>query len=230
MAAVCGGCLALMDAGVPIKAPVAGIAMGLIMEGDDSTPSSRDILGDEDHLGDMDFKVCGTANGVTAIQMDIKIAGLSRDDPRRRRSTRRARAASTSSARCSRRWPAPRPDLSQVRAAHHARSRSSPTRSASSSGPAARPSRASSTRPASPIDVEDDGTVNIASTDNDAVKKALDIIKGLTTEPEVGAIYKGTVKRIADFGAFIEILPGTDGLLHVSEMAHTRVEQRDRRA
>ncbi len=229
MASVCGGTLSLMDAGVPIKSPVAGIAMGLISDGSLTDPKTRtailsDILGDEDHLGDMDFKVCGTEKGVTAIQMDIKIAGLSRD----------VLAQALEQAREGRLFildkmletlgrAAHRP--LEVGAAHHARSRSSPTRSASSSAPAARPSRASSTRPASPSTSRTTARSTSLRADSDAVKKALDIIKGLTTEPEVGAVYKGTVTRVADFGAFIEILPGTDGLLHVSEMAHHRVDK-----
>ena len=190
-----------------------------------ASPILTDILGDEDHLGDMDFKVCGTERGITAIQMDIKIAGPRARDPRAgaRSGARRPPAHPRQDARdaCRRRAPSSR---STRRASRP--SRSSPIRSASSSAPAARPSRASSTRPASRSTSRTTARSTSPSRDSDAVKRAIDIIEGLTAEPEVGAIYKGTVKRIADFGAFVEILPNTDGLLHVSEIAHERVETR----
>ncbi|WP_437892814.1 polyribonucleotide nucleotidyltransferase [Sorangium sp. So ce124] len=222
MAAVCGGCLSLMDAGVPIKSPVAGIAMGLIMEGQRYAVLS-DILGDEDHLGDMDFKVCGTARGVTAIQMDIKIAGLSRqilaqalDQAREGRLHILGKMLET--------LPTTRPELSQY-APRITTVRVKPDQIRLIIGPGGKTIKGIVDQTGVAIDVEDDGTVNVASADSDAVKRALDIIKGLTAEPEVGATYKGTVKRITDFGAFVEILPNTDGLLHISEMAHTRVER-----
>jgi polyribonucleotide nucleotidyltransferase len=228
MASVCGGTLSLMDAGVPIKAPVAGIAMGLISDGALTDAKTRiailsDILGDEDHLGDMDFKVCGTRKGVTAIQMDIKIAGLSRD----------VLAQALEQAREGRlhildkmlaTLAQPRPDLSKW-APRITQIKVKPDQIRLIIGPGGKTIKGIIDQTGVAIDVEDDGTVNVASSDSDAVKKALDIIKGLTTEPEVGATYKGTVSRMVDFGAFIEILPGTDGLLHVSEMAHTRVEK-----
>ena len=222
-----------MDAGVPIKSPVAGIAMGLISDGPLTDPKTRiailsDILGDEDHLGDMDFKVCGTKKGVTAIQMDIKIAGLSRDVlDAGARAGARGRAL-TSSTRCSRRSASRAPDLSKW-APRITQIKVKPDQIRLIIGPGGKTIKGIIDQTGVAIDVEDDGTVNVASSDSDAVKKALDIIKGLTTEPEVGAIYKGTVSRVADFGAFIEIMPGTDGLLHVSEMAHHRVEQGHRR-
>ncbi|UQA58147.1 polyribonucleotide nucleotidyltransferase [Polyangium aurulentum] len=222
MAAVCGGCLSLMDAGVPIKSPVAGIAMGLIAEGDKYAILS-DILGDEDHLGDMDFKVCGTARGVTAIQMDIKIAGLSRailqqalDQAREGRLHILGKMLEA--------LPAPRPELSQY-APRITTIKVKPDQIRLIIGPGGKTIKGIVDQTGVTIDVEDDGTVNVASSDSDAVKKALDIIKGLTAEPEVGAVYKGTVKRITDFGAFVEILPNTDGLVHISELAHTRVER-----
>ena len=222
MAAVCGGTLSLMDAGVPLKAPVAGIAMGLISDGQ-RTAILSDILGDEDHLGDMDFKVCGTSKGVTAIQMDIKIAGLSRDilsraleQARQGRLHILGKMLETLSQ--------PRADLSKW-APRITTLKVKPDQIRLVIGPGGKTIKGIIDQTGVAIDVEDDGTVNIASSDPEAVKKALDIIKGLTAEPEVGAIYKGTVTRIADFGAFIEVLPGTDGLLHVSEMAHTRVER-----
>ena len=222
MAAVCGGCLSLMDAGVPIKSPVAGIAMGLIAE-DNKYAILSDILGDEDHLGDMDFKVCGTARGVTAIQMDIKIAGLSRsilaqalDQAREGRLHILGKMLEA--------LPAPRPDLSQY-APRITTIKVKPDQIRLIIGPGGKTIKGIVDQTGVAIDVEDDGTVNVASADSEAVKRALDIIKGLTAEPEVGAVYKGTVKRITDFGAFVEILPGTDGLVHISELAHTRVER-----
>jgi polyribonucleotide nucleotidyltransferase len=228
MASVCGGTLSLMDAGVPIKAPVAGIAMGLISDGALTDSKTRtavlsDILGDEDHLGDMDFKVCGTKKGVTAIQMDIKIAGLSRD----------VLAQALDQAREGRLFildkmlstlAQPRSDLSKW-APRITQIKVKPDQIRLIIGPGGKTIKGIIDQTGVAIDVEDDGTVNVASSDSDAVKKALDIIKGLTTEPEVGATYKGTVTRVADFGAFVEILPGTDGLLHVSEMAHHRVDK-----
>ena len=221
MAAVCGGTMSLMDAGVPIKAPVAGIAMGLISDGQ-RTAILSDILGDEDHLGDMDFKICGTTKGVTAIQMDIKIAGLSRDIlTRALEQARQGRIHILG--KMMETLNQPRPELSKW-APRITTLKVKPDQIRLVIGPGGKTIKGIIDQTGVAIDVEDDGTVNIASSDPEAVKKALDIIKGLTAEPEVGTIYKGTVTRIADFGAFIEVLPGTDGLLHVSEMAHTRVE------
>jgi polyribonucleotide nucleotidyltransferase len=228
MASVCGGTLSLMDAGVPIKSPVAGIAMGLISDGPLTDSKTRiavlsDILGDEDHLGDMDFKVCGTKKGITAIQMDIKIAGLSRE----------VLSQALEQAREGRIFildkmlgtlAQPRPDLSKW-APRITQIKVKPDQIRLIIGPGGKTIKGIIDQTGVAIDVEDDGTVNVASADSDAVKRALEIIKGLTTEPEVGNVYKGTVTRVADFGAFIEILPGTDGLLHVSEMAHHRVEK-----
>jgi len=211
-----------MDAGVPVKSPVAGIAMGLIAEGSKYAILS-DILGDEDHLGDMDFKVCGTARGVTAIQMDIKIEGLSRailqqalDQAREGRLHILGKMLEA--------LPAPRPELSKY-APRITTIKVKPDQIRLIIGPGGKTIKGIVDQTGVAIDVNDDGTVNVASADSDAVKKALDIIKGLTAEPEVGATYKGTVKRITDFGAFVEILPGIDGLVHISELAHTRVER-----
>ncbi len=222
MAAVCGGTLSLMDAGVPIKAPVAGIAMGLISDGK-RTAILSDILGDEDHLGDMDFKVCGTQRGVTAIQMDIKIAGLSRqiltqalDQAREGRLFILGKMHET--------LALSRTDLSKY-APRITTIKVKPDQIRLVIGPGGKTIKGIIDQTGVAIDVEDDGTVNVASSDSDAVKKALDIIKGLTAEPEVGQVYKGPVQRITDFGAFVELLPGTDGLLHISEMAHTRVDK-----
>jgi polyribonucleotide nucleotidyltransferase len=220
MAAVCGGCLSLMDAGVPILEPVAGIAMGLIKEGDKVAVLS-DILGDEDHLGDMDFKVTGTKHGVTALQMDIKVQGLSREilqkalyqarDGRMHILGKMAEALA-----------APREELSK----HAPRIFTitiKPDRIRDVIGPGGKMIRAIIEQTGVAIDVEDDGTISIASSDDASAKKAIDIIKGLTTEPEVGQFYMGVVRRIVDFGAFVEILPGTDGLIHVSELDAKRV-------
>jgi polyribonucleotide nucleotidyltransferase len=228
MASVCGGTLSLMDAGVPIKSPVAGIAMGLISDGALTDPKTRtailsDILGDEDHLGDMDFKVCGTRKGVTAIQMDIKIAGLSRDVlAQALEQAREARVLILDKMLAT--LATHRPDLSKW-APRITQIKVKPDQIRLIIGPGGKTIKGIVDQTGVAIDVEDDGTVNVASSDSDAVKRALEIIRGLTTEPEVGAVYKGTVTRVADFGAFIEILPGTDGLLHVSEMAHHRVDK-----
>jgi polyribonucleotide nucleotidyltransferase len=211
-----------MDAGVPIKTPVAGIAMGLVKEGDRMMILS-DILGDEDALGDMDFKVCGTSKGITAIQMDIKVDGLSREILETAlRQAKEGRLhildkmlATLATARDDLSKWAPRITSIKVK----------PDQIRLVIGPGGKTIKGIVDQTGVAIDVEDDGTVNIASSDPEAVKRALAIIKGLTAEPEVGAIYKGPVKRVTDFGAFIEILPGTDGLLHVSEMAHTRVDR-----
>jgi polyribonucleotide nucleotidyltransferase len=222
MAAVCGGCLSLMDAGVPIKSPVAGIAMGLISDGSRIAVLS-DILGDEDHLGDMDFKVCGTERGITAIQMDIKIAGLSRDILSRAleqaKEGRKHILGKMLEA-----LAAPRPELSKY-APRITTIKVKPDQIRLVIGPGGKTIKGIIDQTGVAIDVEDDGTVNVASSDSDAVKRALEIIRGLTAEPEIGVVYDGVVKRIADFGAFVEILPNTDGLVHISELAHERVER-----
>ncbi len=222
MASVCGGALSLMDAGVPISAPVAGIAMGLMKEGD-AVAVLSDILGDEDHLGDMDFKVCGTRNGITALQMDIKIAGLTREILEKALSQAREgrlfildRMADAISA--------PRDDMSPY-APRIYTLQVKPDRIRDIIGPGGKTIRAITEQTGVAIDVEDDGTVSIASADERSAKKAMDIIRGLTMEPEIGAFYQGVVKRIAEFGAFVEIMPGTDGLVHISELAEERVKR-----
>jgi polyribonucleotide nucleotidyltransferase len=222
MASVCGGTLSLMDAGVPITAPVAGIAMGLMKEGD-AVAILSDILGDEDHLGDMDFKVCGTRNGITALQMDIKIAGL----------TREILEKALSQAKDGRLFildkmaeaiAAPRDDMSPY-APRIYTLQIKPDRIRDIIGPGGKTIRAITEQTGVAIDVEDDGTVSIASADERSARKAMDIIRGLTAEPEIGAFYNGVVKRIAEFGAFVEIMPGTDGLVHISELAEGRVKR-----
>ena len=221
MASVCGATLSMMDCGVPVKRPVAGIAMGLIQEGQ-KTAILSDILGDEDHLGDMDFKVCGIERGVTAIQMDIKIAGLERSILERAlQQAREGRlhilgkmVETLPTARTEiNRW-APRITSIKVK----------PDQIRLIIGPGGKTIKGIVDQTGCSVDVEDDGTVNVASADSDAVKRALSIIEGLVAEPEVGTVYHGTVRRITDFGAFVEILPNTEALLHVSEMAHERVE------
>ncbi|HYJ07792.1 MAG TPA: polyribonucleotide nucleotidyltransferase [Polyangiaceae bacterium] len=221
MASVCGASLSLMDCGVPIKKPVAGIAMGLIAEAGKVAILS-DILGDEDHLGDMDFKVCGTDKGITAIQMDIKIEGLERklleqalDQARAGRLHILGKMAETLIAPRAEinRW-APRITTVKVK----------PDQIRIIIGPGGKTIKGIIDQTGCSVDVNDDGTVAVASADSEAVKRAIQIIEGLTAEPEVGRIYKGTIKRLVDFGAFVEILPNNEALLHVSEIAHERVE------
>ncbi len=222
MASVCGGALSMMDAGVPIKTPVAGIAMGLIKEGDRVAVLS-DILGDEDHLGDMDFKICGTKTGITAVQMDIKIQGM----------TRQILETALHQARDARLFilgkmaealAGPREELNK-HAPRIITLHVKPDQIREIIGPGGKTIRGITAQTGVAIDVEDDGTVHIASADAIMAQKAIDIIKGLTTEPEVGEYYLGLVKRIADFGCFVEILPGTDGLVHISELDEKRVQK-----
>jgi polyribonucleotide nucleotidyltransferase len=220
MASVCGGALALMDAGVPIKAPVAGVAMGLIKEGERYAVLT-DILGDEDALGDMDFKVCGTQKGVTAIQMDIKVEGLSREILERALTqAREARLHILD--KMQRAISAPREELS-LYAPRITQIRVKPDQIRTIIGPGGKMIRAIVDQTGANIDVEDDGTVNVSSSDSASVLKALEIIKSLTTEPEIGDIYEGTVKRIEPYGAFIEIMPGKDGLCHISDIDWSHV-------
>ncbi|MFN8626333.1 MAG: polyribonucleotide nucleotidyltransferase [Candidatus Binatia bacterium] len=221
MATVCGGTLSLMDAGVPIKAPVAGIAMGLIKEGDEVRVLS-DILGDEDHLGDMDFKVAGTTDGITALQMDIKIGRVTRDIMRAalyqaregRLHILKAMAATLSGPRTDISTHAPRITTLKIR----------PDKIRDVIGPGGKVIRGIIEETGVKIDVEDDGTVLVASTDGASMQRAIDLIRGITAEAEVGRIYTGTVRKIVDFGAFVEILPGTDGLLHISQIGPGRVK------
>ena len=222
MAAVCGGCLSLMDAGVPIKAPVAGIAMGLMQEGSEIAILS-DILGDEDHLGDMDFKVTGTRTGITALQMDIKVEGLTReiltaalDQAREGRLHILAKMLEV--------LPEPRADISKY-APRIVTVQIKVDKIRDIIGPGGKTIRAIIEQTGCAINVDDTGRVSIASDDPARIAKAKAIIEGLTAEAEVGAVYHGVVKRIVDFGAFVEILPGTDGLVHISELDDRRVEK-----
>ncbi len=222
MATVCGSTLALMDAGVPISAPVAGIAMGLIKDGDDFAVLS-DILGDEDHLGDMDFKVTGTKNGITAFQMDTKIDSVSREIMSKALAQARegrihildemGKAIET-----------PREDIAS-NAPRITKLKVKQDKIRDIIGPGGRTIRGMQEQCGVRITVEDDGTVLIASADGDATEKALGMIRELTQEAEVGKLYLGVVKRCVDFGAFIEIFPGTEGLVHISHLANERVER-----
>ncbi|MCG3117975.1 MAG: Polyribonucleotide nucleotidyltransferase [bacterium] len=222
MATVCSGSLSLMDAGVPIKDAVAGIAMGLIKEGD-KTVVLTDILGDEDHLGDMDFKVAGTAKGVTAFQMDIKIEGLSQE--LMAEALERARVARLHILNIMNQTLAkPRPEISKY--APRIVSIKIPVDSIGLViGPGGKSIRDIIERTGATIDIDDDGTVTMASVDPEAVSMAKDIIQGMVAEPEVGKIYKGVIKGIKEFGAFVEIMPGREGLLHISEIEHRRLNR-----
>ncbi len=220
MATVCGATLSLMDAGVPIRAAVAGIAMGLIKEGEEVRILS-DILGDEDHLGDMDFKVAGTARGITALQMDIKIG----------RVTREIMQEALYQAREGRLFileqmaqaiAEPRPHISP-HAPRIVTLKIKPDKIRDLIGPGGKVIRSIIEETGVKIDVEDDGTVIVASADQKAMSRAIELIQGITAEPEVGKVYKGIVRRIVDFGAFVEILPGVDGLLHISQIGPGRV-------
>jgi len=222
MATVCGGSLSLMDAGVPVSAPVAGIAMGLIKEGEHVRILS-DILGDEDHLGDMDFKVAGTAEGVTSLQMDIKISGVDRNIMRQalyqakegRMHILGEMGKTLSVPRTNVSGHAPRIITIRVK----------PEKIREIIGPGGKVIRGIIEATGVKMDVEDDGTVTIASSDEAAAQKAIQMVQNIAAEAEVGKIYKGTVRKIVDFGAFVEIFPGTDGLIHISQLAPERVRR-----
>ena len=220
MASVCGGSMALMDAGVPIKDAVAGVAMGLITDGKD-TVVLTDILGDEDHFGDMDFKVCGTKDGITALQMDIKCDGLTRETLEQALTQAKegrlhilsCMQQAISSTRGEMSKYAPRITTIKI----------NPDKIREVIGPGGKVIQSITKETGVKIDIQDDGTVSIASNDAESTEKALKIIKGITEEAEIGKIYNGVVKRLADFGAFVEILPGTDGLVHISQLSNERV-------
>lgn len=220
MATVCSGSLALMDAGVPIKEAVAGIAMGLIKE-NGNTVVLTDILGDEDHLGDMDFKVAGTKAGITGFQMDIKIKGMSAAimaEALERARIARLHILGIMNATLS----ASRPELSPY--APRILTVKVPTDSIGLIiGPGGKTIRDITERTGTTIDIDDSGVVTIAGVDPEACNKAKAIIQGMVAEPEVGAVYQGTVKGIKEFGAFVEIMPGREGLLHISQIDHRRI-------
>ena len=222
MATVCGASMALMDAGVPLSEPVAGIAMGLIKEEDEIAVLS-DILGDEDHLGDMDFKVAGSRNGVTALQMDIKITGVSREIMEKalaqalegRLHILDKMAESITASRDELSPYAPRITTIHVK----------PDQVRTVIGSGGKNIRGIIEATGCTIDIEDDGRINIASSDGEACKQAIKMIRNLTQEAEVGKLYMGTVKKIMEFGAFVEIFPGTEGLVHISELEKARVRK-----
>ena len=222
MASVCGSSLALMDAGVPLKASVAGIAMGLVKEGDEFVVLS-DILGDEDHLGDMDFKVAGTTNGITALQMDIKIEGITREIMQialNQAKAARLHILSVMDEAISE----GRQDISQFAPRIHTlKINTDKIRDVIGKGGAV--IRALCEETGTTIEIEDDGTVKIAATSGEQADDAINRIKALTAEVEVGTIYTGKVVRLADFGAFVNILPGKDGLVHISQICEERVQK-----
>ena len=221
MASVCGGTLSLMDAGVPLKGAVAGVAMGLVMEGNKYAILS-DIAGAEDHYGDMDFKVTGTQQGITALQMDIKIGGINAQ----------IMAEALEQARKGRlhilgvmekTLAEPRPEMSE-HAPRIIQIKINPDKIRDVIGPGGKMIRSIVEQTGAKIDVSDDGTISIATSSSEAADAAINRIRGLTAEAEVGQTYLGTVSRIVDFGAFVEVFPGTDGLLHISEIADRRVK------
>jgi polyribonucleotide nucleotidyltransferase len=222
MATVCGTSLALMDAGVPLKRPVAGIAMGLIKEGDKFAVLS-DILGDEDHLGDMDFKVAGTDKGITALQMDIKITSITAEIMKI--AVNQARdgrlhilgemAKALTGARDSVNQNAPRITVMNI----------PKDKIREVIGTGGKVIREICEVTGAKIDIEDDGTIKVAAVDASAAQKAIDWIRGIVAEPEVGVIYEGKVVKIMDFGAFVNFLGSRDGLVHISELAPQRVKQ-----
>ncbi|RBW43626.1 polyribonucleotide nucleotidyltransferase [Psychromonas sp. B3M02] len=222
MASVCGSSLALMDAGVPLKASVAGIAMGLVKEGEEFVVLS-DILGDEDHLGDMDFKVAGTTNGITALQMDIKIEGITREIMQialNQAKAARLHILSVMDEAISE----GRQDISQFAPRIHTlKINTDKIRDVIGKGGAVIRSLCEET--GTTIEIEDDGTVKIAATSGEQADDAINRIKALTAEVEVGTIYTGKVVRLADFGAFVNILPGKDGLVHISQICEERVQK-----
>jgi polyribonucleotide nucleotidyltransferase len=223
MASVCGGSLALMDAGVPLKAPVAGIAMGLVMnESSGKYAVLSDIAGAEDHYGDMDFKVAGTAEGITALQMDIKVGGITHEVMEKALDqARRGRLHILEKMREA--LATPRQSIS-AHAPRIVTIRIPVDKIRDVIGPGGKMIRSIIERTGVKIDVEDDGRVNVASADEVSAQKAISIIQELTATPELNKTYLGKIQRITDFGAFVEIMPGTDGLLHVSEIANHRVK------
>jgi polyribonucleotide nucleotidyltransferase len=222
MASVCGGCLALMDAGVPMKAHVAGVAMGLIKEGNRFAVLT-DILGDEDHLGDMDFKVAGTEQGITALQMDIKIQGITKEIMQVALAQARDgrlhilehMKSAIGGARTELSDFAPRMYTMKI----------NPERIRDVIGKGGATIRQITEQTGTTIDIQDDGSITIAAVDAGAAKKAQQMITDLTAEVEIGKIYEGTVLKILDFGAIVQVMPGRDGLLHVSQIANERVNQ-----
>jgi polyribonucleotide nucleotidyltransferase len=223
MASVCGGSLAMMDAGVPLKSAVAGIAMGLVM--DEKTGKYAvlsDIAGAEDHYGDMDFKVAGTSDGITALQMDIKVGGIT--TAIMRTALDQARRGRLHILEKMRQTIAQSRESISLFAPRIVTIRIPVDKIRDVIGPGGKMIRSIIERTGVKIDVEDDGRVNVASADGESAQKAISIIQELTATPELNKSYLGKIQRITDFGAFVEIMPGTDGLLHVSEIANHRVK------
>src|SRR5256714_6651434 len=222
MASCCGGCLALMDAGVPITKPVAGISVGLVQEGD-KYELLTDIMGEEDHFGDMDFKVCGTRDGITAIPLDIKNEGIThkiiRDTVHRATDARMKILEAMAQA-----LPGPRPEISEF-APRLLTIKIDPEKIGKIIGPGGKNIKALQADTGAQIDIEDDGTVYISAVDGKAAERCRDIIEAMTAEVKVGKIYNGKVVSIKEFGAFIEIAPETDGLCHVSELSDRYVDR-----
>ena len=222
MATVCGGVLSLMDAGVPVKDTVAGIAMGLLKEGDEVVILS-DILGDEDHAGDMDFKVCGTKKGITALQMDIKVDRLA-EDILKDALYQAKEGREFIIGKLNETMTTPRENLSPY-APRITTMTVKQEKIRDVIGTGGKNIRHIISETGVSMNVDDDGTITIASSDGQASERAVAMVKALTEEPEIGRIYEGTVKKVLDFGAFVEILPGTDGLVHISQLDNKRVEK-----
>jgi len=221
MASVCGSSLSMMDAGVPISAPVAGVAMGLIKEGDDYAVLT-DILGDEDHLGDMDFKVAGTSNGVTALQMDIKIQGITKEIMEKALAQANAGRMHILG-EMNKAIEAPRADVSEF-APRYITIKINPDKIRDVIGKGGATIRSIQDETGANIDIDDTGTIKIASVDLDAGNEARRRIEQITADVEVGTIYDGKVAKLMDFGAFVTILPGKDGLVHISQICEERVQ------
>ncbi len=222
MATVCGGSLSLMDAGVPLKSHIAGIAMGLVKE-EDKVAVLTDILGDEDHMGDMDFKVAGNRDGITAFQMDIKVQGISREimaEALERAKKARMFILDKMEAAIS----APRQDIS-VHAPRIHTLKIPQDAIGAVIGPGGKTIRSITESSGATVNIDDDGTVTIAAVESEAAEKAMEMVKALTEAPEAGKVYEGTVKKIMNFGAFVEILPGKEGLLHISQIENHRVNK-----
>lgn len=222
MATVCAGSLSLMDAGVPIKEPVAGIAMGLIKE-EDSTVVLTDILGDEDHIGDMDFKVAGTKNGINAFQMDIKVSGISKDimeTALERAKTARLKILDIMNQTLSKGRENTSPYAPRIMSMHI-----DVDDIGAVIGPGGKMIKSIVEKSGAELNIDDDGNVQIVSEDEEACKIAMDMVKGIVQKPERGMIYTGKVKKITNFGAFVEILPGKEGLLHISEISEHRIKR-----
>jgi len=222
MASVCGATLSMMDAGVPLKSMAAGIAMGLI-EQDDKIAVLSDILGDEDHLGDMDFKVCGTEKGITAVQMDIKLTGVSRETLEKALNQARDGRLHILG-EMKKTMSEARPEISEY-APRITKYKVKTERIKDVIGPGGKVIKDIVAKTSVAIDIADDGTISLASSDSEMVDKAIKMIKDLTREPEIGKIYLGNVRKVTDFGAFVEIFPGTDGLCHISDLAEKRVNR-----